>query len=148
MFQLRGRLKLVKHGLKDINIEIGDVSATFSSARDQMNLRSDMEKQNRRCILSFSGSVSSSVPERLNRRTAFPRVSSVRGVPLLAISYVLLSRFVPYWLHAMLSKVPAPSIVAEFKPMSCCSVIYSIISKIIAHRIKRILDLADNDYRQ
>ena len=40
---------------------------------------------------------------------------------------------------ALVPKIPNPSTMSEFRPISCCNTIYKVISKIIASRIKRIL---------
>ncbi|GMH16976.1 hypothetical protein Nepgr_018817 [Nepenthes gracilis] len=40
---------------------------------------------------------------------------------------------------SLIPKVKAPSKVGDFRPISCCNVVYKIISKIIANRIKNVL---------
>ena len=45
--------------------------------------------------------------------------------------------------HTILSlipKVPNPEKITDFRPISCCNVIYKCISKIIANRIRGCLD--------
>lgn len=43
-------------------------------------------------------------------------------------------------LITLIPKFPNASSVKEFCPIACCSVLYKIISKIIAYRMKRVLD--------
>jgi hypothetical protein len=40
---------------------------------------------------------------------------------------------------ALLPKVSSPSRINDFRPISCCNVLYNCISKIIANRIKKSL---------
>ncbi|KAK4384115.1 hypothetical protein Sango_3090400 [Sesamum angolense] len=44
-------------------------------------------------------------------------------------------------LLTLIPKVRTPHSVAEFRPISCCNVVYKVISKIIVSRIREILDL-------
>ncbi|KAK4384284.1 hypothetical protein Sango_3076200 [Sesamum angolense] len=44
-------------------------------------------------------------------------------------------------LLTLIPKVQTPHSVAEFRPISCCNVVYKVISKIIVSRIREILDL-------
>ena len=45
---------------------------------------------------------------------------------------------------ALIPKVPNPSTVGDFRPISCCNTIYKCISKIISKRLQLILpDLVD-----
>ncbi|KAI9156605.1 hypothetical protein LWI28_009351 [Acer negundo] len=40
---------------------------------------------------------------------------------------------------ALVPKVPNPSMMKDFRPISCCNTLYKIIAKIIANRIKPCL---------
>jgi hypothetical protein len=40
---------------------------------------------------------------------------------------------------SLIPKVPNPSKVTEFRPISCCNTIYKCIAKLIANRIKGLL---------
>ncbi|KAK4384120.1 Retrovirus-related Pol polyprotein from type-2 retrotransposable element R2DM [Sesamum angolense] len=44
-------------------------------------------------------------------------------------------------LLTLIPKVRTPHSVAEFRPISCCNVVYKVISKILVSRIREILDL-------
>ncbi|KAK4383264.1 hypothetical protein Sango_2792500 [Sesamum angolense] len=44
-------------------------------------------------------------------------------------------------LLTLIPKVRTPHSVAEFRPISCCNVIYKVITKILVSRIREILDL-------
>lgn len=39
----------------------------------------------------------------------------------------------------MVPKVDHPSKVTQFRPLACCNIIYKVISKVLAERLKRIL---------
>ncbi|KAK4381760.1 Retrovirus-related Pol polyprotein from type-2 retrotransposable element R2DM [Sesamum angolense] len=47
-------------------------------------------------------------------------------------------------LLTLIPKVRTPHSVADFRPISCCNVIYKVISKILVCRIREILDLLIN----
>ncbi|KAL0302257.1 UNVERIFIED_CONTAM: hypothetical protein Scaly_3037800, partial [Sesamum calycinum] len=44
-------------------------------------------------------------------------------------------------LLTLIPKVRTPHSVAEFRPISCCNVVYKVISKILVSRLREILDL-------
>ncbi|KAK4390012.1 hypothetical protein Sango_2064500 [Sesamum angolense] len=44
-------------------------------------------------------------------------------------------------LLTLIPKVRTPQSVAEFRPISCCNVVYKVITKILVSRIREILDL-------
>ncbi|KAL0288033.1 UNVERIFIED_CONTAM: hypothetical protein Sradi_7110800 [Sesamum radiatum] len=41
---------------------------------------------------------------------------------------------------ALIPKVRAPSTVSDFRPISCCNVLYKVITKIIVQRLRLVLD--------
>lgn len=40
----------------------------------------------------------------------------------------------------LVSKVNNPSMIEQFRPISCCSVIYKIISKVLTKRMQKVID--------
>jgi hypothetical protein len=42
---------------------------------------------------------------------------------------------------ALMVKVKNPSSVTEFRPISLCNILYKLSSKVLAHRLKKILSL-------
>ncbi|KAK4382598.1 hypothetical protein Sango_2856900 [Sesamum angolense] len=44
-------------------------------------------------------------------------------------------------LLTLIPKVRTPNSVADFRPISCCNVIYKVITKILVSRIREILEL-------
>lgn len=44
-------------------------------------------------------------------------------------------------LVTLIPKVPNPSTVKQFKPISCCTVIYKIIAKIMTKRLQNVMNL-------
>ncbi|KAL0352456.1 UNVERIFIED_CONTAM: Retrovirus-related Pol polyprotein from type-2 retrotransposable element R2DM [Sesamum calycinum] len=52
----------------------------------------------------------------------------------------LLLRQLNATLLALIPKVQYPSTVSEFRPISCCNVLYKVITKILVQRIKEVLD--------
>ncbi|KAL0444884.1 UNVERIFIED_CONTAM: hypothetical protein Slati_2211100 [Sesamum latifolium] len=43
-------------------------------------------------------------------------------------------------LISLIPKVATPTVVAEFRPISCCNVLYKIITKILVQRMRGVLD--------
>ncbi|KAL0420569.1 UNVERIFIED_CONTAM: hypothetical protein Slati_3079800 [Sesamum latifolium] len=43
-------------------------------------------------------------------------------------------------LISLIPKVNTPTVVAEFRPISCCNVLYKVITKILVQRMRGILD--------
>ena len=62
-----------------------------------------------------------------------------------AVLNILNSGFMPSRLNethiTLTPKVKCPSSVTEFRPISLCNVLYNVISKILANRLKKILPL-------
>ncbi|KAL0290481.1 UNVERIFIED_CONTAM: hypothetical protein Sradi_7049000 [Sesamum radiatum] len=44
-------------------------------------------------------------------------------------------------LISLIPKVSNPAVVAEFRPISCCNVLYKVITKILVQRMRGILDM-------
>ena len=45
-------------------------------------------------------------------------------------------------LHSLVPKITSAEKMSDFRPIACCNVVYKLISKIMAHRIKAILPRA------
>ncbi|KAJ9566861.1 LOW QUALITY PROTEIN: hypothetical protein OSB04_002827 [Centaurea solstitialis] len=58
-----------------------------------------------------------------------------------------LAKELNHTLLCMLPKSPNASMVSEFRPISCCSVIYKCISKVIVQRMKGCLDTLVGQYQ-
>ncbi|KAL0386695.1 UNVERIFIED_CONTAM: hypothetical protein Slati_4586500 [Sesamum latifolium] len=43
-------------------------------------------------------------------------------------------------LISLIPKVATPTVVAEFWPISCCNILYKIITKILVQRMRGVLD--------
>lgn len=50
-----------------------------------------------------------------------------------------LNAFVNFTYIAFIPKIKCPLSVSEYMPISLCNVLYKILSKILAHRLKKVL---------
>jgi hypothetical protein len=69
--------------------------------------------------------------------------ATVRGEVCMSIIEILNSEVMPYDLNMMnivlIPKTKTPACVAEFHLISLCNVLYKVLSKVLANRLKRVL---------
>ena len=60
-----------------------------------------------------------------------------------SVMYILRTRMMPNGLNdtyiCLIPKVKSPQKISEYRPISLCNVIYKIVSKVLANRLKRVL---------